>query len=444
MESVLPQITRNVLYAIKRTNENISKTQLDLASGRDVNSALDNAQNYFAGKALLNNANDLNRTLDGISRSIRTIQEANIGVETILKYIDQAEAVVEESLIELFPRTDEEPDAEAIQYIIDQNPDKPYFAETNNFYQNTTTFASWTQARDNAAQAGLNGVPELKGHLATITSQNENDFVFALLTSSSWLGGSDNEVEGEWRWVVGPEAGEQFWQGLAGGTAVNGAYTNWGAGEPNQFFGPGDPENYAHMRADGFWNDLPEDDNLNYLIEWGGDLFIQNPDINVSKEAMDYRRNYLELMQQIEEISAEANFRGIGLLENENLVTKFERGNGSRLESQGIDASLEGLNLTGDNFISKTEVKKTLSNLRKARETMRDYASSLQNDLSIITARRDFIEQNINTFKAGANDLTIADLNAKGAEMLSLQTRRELQVEALALTTNTSILDLFL
>ena len=444
MESILPQITRNVLYAIKRTNENISKTQLDLASGRDVNSALDNAQNYFAGKALLNNANDLNRTLDGISRSIRTIQEANIGVETILKYIDQAEAVVEESLIELFPRTDEEPDAEAIQYIIDQNPDKPYFAETNNFYQNTTTFASWTQARDNAAQAGLNGVPELKGHLATITSQNENDFVFALLTSSSWLGGSDNEVEGEWRWVVGPEAGEQFWQGLAGGTAVNGAYTNWGAGEPNQFFGPGDPENYAHMRADGFWNDLPEDDNLNYLIEWGGDLFIQNPDINVSKEAMDYRRNYLELMQQIEEISAEANFRGIGLLENENLVTKFERGNGSRLESQGIDASLEGLNLTGDNFISKTEVKKTLSNLRKARETMRDYASSLQNDLSIITARRDFIEQNINTFKAGANDLTIADLNAKGAEMLSLQTRRELQVEALALTTNTSILDLFL
>lgn len=444
MESILPQITRNVLYAIKRTNENISKTQLDLASGRDVNSALDNAQNYFAGKALLNNANDLNRTLDGISRSIRTIQEANIGVETILKYIDQAEAVVEESLIELFPRTDEEPDAEAIQYIIDQNPDKPYFAETNNFYQNTTTFASWTQARDNAAQAGLNGVPELKGHLATITSQNENDFVFALLTSSSWLGGSDNEVEGEWRWVVGPEAGEQFWQGLAGGTAVNGAYTNWGAGEPNQFFGPGDPENYAHMRADGFWNDLPEDDNLNYLIEWGGDLFIQNPDINVSKEAMDYRRNYLELMQQIEEISAEANFRGTGLLENENLVTKFERGNGSRLESQGIDASLEGLNLTGDNFISKTEVKKTLSNLRKARETMRDYASSLQNDLSIITARRDFIEQNINTFKAGANDLTIADLNAKGAEMLSLQTRRELQVEALALTTNTSILDLFL
>ncbi len=444
MESVLPQITRNVLYAIKRTNENISKTQLGLASGRDVNSALDNAQNYFAGKALLNNASDLNRTLDGISRSIRTIQEANIGVETILKYIDQAEAIVEESLIELFPRTDEEPDAEAIQYIIDQNLDKPYFAETNNFYQNTTTFASWTQARDNAAQAGLNGVPELKGHLATITSQNENDFVFALLTSSSWLGGSDNEVEGEWRWVVGPEEGDQFWQGLAGGTAVNGAYTNWGAGEPNQFFGPGDPENYAHMRADGFWNDLPEDDNLNYLIEWGGDLFIQNPDINVSKEAMDYRRNYLELMGQIEEISSEANFRGIGLLENEDLVTKFERGNGSRLESQGIDASLEGLNLTGDNFISKTEVKRTLSNLRKARETMREYASSLQNDLSIITARRDFIEQNINTFKAGANDLTLADINAKGAEMLSLQTRRELQVEALALSTSTNILDLFL
>lgn len=443
MDTTLSQIQRNVLYAIKRTSSSISQTQLALASGKKVQSALDSPQNYFASKALVNQADDLSKLLDGISTSIRTIQETNIGVETMLKLIDNAEALVEEGLIKLFPRTDEVADPEAIQYIIDKNPGNPYFAQTNNFYQGTTDFASWSTASANAAQAGLNGVPELKGHLATITSQAENDFVFGLLTSSSWLGGSDNEVEGQWRWVEGPEAGQQFWQGLVGGSAVNGAYTNWGAGEPNQFFGPGNPENYAHMRADGFWNDLPQTDNLNYIIEWGGDLFIQNPDINVSSEAMDYRRDYLALMGQIDAISEDASFRGYQLLRNDNLETKFNRDYTSLLQTEGMDATTIGLGLTNDNFISKTEMTKILTELREARNTLRNYSASIQNDLSIITSRRDFIEENINTYLAGADDLTVADMNEKGAEMLALQTREQLQFTVLSLTSNNNILNLF-
>ncbi len=443
MDSILSQIQQNVLYSIKQTNANIARAQQALATGKDVNSALDNPQNYFASNALNNQAGDLSRTLDGISTSIRTIQETNIGVEAMLKVIDQAETLIQNGLIELFPKTDEEPDPEAIQYIIDQNPDRPYFEQTNNFYQGTTDFASWEDARARAEQAGLNGVPEITGHLATITSQEENDFVFGLLTSSSWLGGSDDAVEGEWRWVEGPEAGEQFWQGLVAGNPVDGAYTNWAPGEPNQFFGAGNPENYAHMRADGTWNDLPESQNLNYIIEWGGDLFIQNPDINVSTEAMDYRREYLELMGQMEGFSEDASYRGRHLLREDDLETRFNVDFTSRLETQGIDATIEGLGLTNDNFISKTEMTKILTELRQARTELRDYSSSLQNDLSIMTTRRDFIEQNINTFQSGSDDLTLADLNEAGANILALQTRQQLQFETLSLSSNSNVLDLF-
>ncbi|MEM6810924.1 MAG: lectin-like protein [Pseudomonadota bacterium] len=443
--SILNQVQRNVLYTIQRTNERIAENQLALATGKDVNSALDSPRNYFASEGLLNRASDLSLTLDGISQSIRTIQEANIGVETMLKIIDQAESVVREGLIELFPATEEDVDPEAIQYIIDQNPDNPYFADTNNFYTNTTDFVTWQEASANASTAILNGVPEIRGHLATITSQEENDFVFALLTATSWLGGSDDEVEGTWRWVEGPEAGQQFWQGLAGGTAVNGAYTNWAPGEPNQFFGPGNPENYAHMRPDGTWNDLPNNQNLNYIIEWGGDLFIQNPDVNVSSRAMDYRRDYMELMGEIQAISVDANYRGLSLLEGEDLLTRFELGSSvnSRLRTQGIDATLEGLGLTGDNFVSKTEMTKLLGELDDAREALREYGSSLQNDLAIITQRRDFVENTINTLTSGSDDLVIADQNEIGSNLLALQVREQLQFEALSLSRNDNILDLF-
>lgn len=443
MDSILPQVQQNVLRSIEFTNRNIDRVQLSLATGLRVNSALDNPQNFFASKALLNTSGDLTRLTDGINTSIRTIQEANIGVETALKLIDLAETVIEEGLEQLFPRTDEVPDQRAIQYLIDKNPDKAYIAATNNFYENTADFTTWTNASIRASERELDGVPELRGHLATITSQEENDAVFGLLTATSWLGGSDNEVEGEWRWVEGPEAGEQFWQGLAGGTAVNGAYTNWAPGEPNQFFGPGNPENYAHLRADGLWNDLPDSYNLNYIIEFGGDLLIQNPDINVSSESMDYRDKYLDILTQIDAITSDASFRGVQLLQKDELVTKFNYETKSKLETQGIDATAEGLGLTNDNFISKTEMTKILSELRDARTTLRQFGASIQNDLSIITSRNDFIQNTVNTLKAGSNDLILADMNEKGAELLSLQTRQQLQFEVLPLNTNANILDLF-
>jgi len=197
------------------------------------------------------------------------------------------------------------------------------------------------------------------------------------------------------------------------------------------------------MRADGLWNDLPESRNLNYIIEWGGDLLIDNPDINVSSDSVEYRKKYLELMSQLNGIPEDASYRGLHLLKGDDLVTKFERGNVSKLESQGIDASSIGLDLTNDNFISKTEMAKILIELKDARETLRDYSASLQNDLSIITSRREFIEKNINTFQAGSNDLIAADLNQKGAELLALQTRQQLQIEALSLASESNILDLF-
>ena len=443
MDITISAAQRDILFSIKKSNEAVARTQLALASGKKVQTVLDNPQNFFQAQYLSFEANDLSGVLDDISQSVRTIEEANTGIEAKLKLIDQAEALIREGLLELFPATDEIPDPEAIQYILDNNPDKAYFAETNNFYENTTDLTTWTQANQNASTRGLTGVPELTGHLATITSQNENDFVQALLTSSSWLGGSDNDAEGEWFWVVGPEAGEQFWQGLAGGTPVNGFYTNWAPGEPNQFFGPGNPENYAHMRADGFWNDLPNNQNLNYIIEWGGDLLISNPDINVSSDSVRYREQYLEILQQLEDIGVDANYEGLELLNDEDLITRFDVDGNNKLVTQGIDASAEGLGLTNDNFISKIEMTKILDELDDAREVLREYSASMQNDLNIIKYRNQFIENNINILQSGANDLTIADQNEQGANLLSLQTRQALQFEALSLSATNNILDLF-
>jgi len=92
---VLTAALRNNLLSLQRTQGLIDKTQLRLATGLKVNSALDNPQNFFASQALKNRASDLNRLLDGIGQNIQVIKAADNGVTALTKLIEQADSVVQ-------------------------------------------------------------------------------------------------------------------------------------------------------------------------------------------------------------------------------------------------------------------------------------------------------------------------------------------------------------
>ena len=131
---------------------------------------------------------------------------------------------------------------------------------------------SWTQAFALANSSNYYG---LQGYLATITTQEEADLCGEQAASTGWIGGSDSETEGVWKWMNGPELGLVFWNGLANGSTPN--YANWNNGEPNNL---GD-EDYAHITdcsgcVDGSWNDLPNTGSTGeyfpqgYVVEYGG------------------------------------------------------------------------------------------------------------------------------------------------------------------------------
>ncbi|MDD2304422.1 MAG: lectin-like protein [Prolixibacteraceae bacterium] len=99
-------------------------------------------------------------------------------------------------------------------------------------------------------------------YLATITSRMELAAAMAVVPSGgAWLGGSDQETEGTWKWVTGLEAGTIFWttalsQGIKGYVGTNGSFVNWNTGEPNNSSGNEDALQIRN-NTDGFWNDLP-------------------------------------------------------------------------------------------------------------------------------------------------------------------------------------------
>lgn len=97
---------------------------------------------------------------------------------------------------------------------------------------------SWTEAEATAQQLG--------GHLASIQSQAENDFIqenfgfFDGVDRRLWIGFADEGSEGVWYWSDGSEI----------------VYTNWNDGEPNN---AGGNEHYAEMLGStGRWNDITD------------------------------------------------------------------------------------------------------------------------------------------------------------------------------------------
>src|ERR1700687_2704117 len=91
---VLSGGVRSNLLQLQQTSDLITQTQNKLATGKRVNSALDNPINFFTAQSLSVRANDLNSLLDTMSTGINTIQAANNGVTAITKLVQSAQSLV--------------------------------------------------------------------------------------------------------------------------------------------------------------------------------------------------------------------------------------------------------------------------------------------------------------------------------------------------------------
>ena len=112
---------------------------------------------------------------------------------------------------------------------------------------------SWEEANRYADSLG--------GHLATITSEEENAAVFSYMrdwgAESAYFGLCDSETEGEWKWVTGEPVD----------------YVNWHEGEPNAESENEDYAMFYYKYEDGTWNDgdfggWTANGGTCYIVEW--------------------------------------------------------------------------------------------------------------------------------------------------------------------------------
>ena len=94
---VLSAGVRANLLQLQKTSDLITATQTKLATGKRVNTALDNPVNFCTAAGLQNRASDLSNLLDSMSTAFNTIQAANNGITSITKLVQSAQALVSQA-----------------------------------------------------------------------------------------------------------------------------------------------------------------------------------------------------------------------------------------------------------------------------------------------------------------------------------------------------------
>lgn len=549
---VLGAALRSNLLSLQNTQRQIDITQLRLATGLKVNSALDNPQNFFASQSLNNRASDLNRLLDGISQSIRTVEEADNGITALTALVEQADSVVQ-SARDLLAASEGQARALGnvdLSLITDLEADLG-FTDGDQFTISAVSDGGLSITETITVNTG-DTAESLAAKITNAFADNQNQEISAEVTADGFLsissddgrsfrieGGADvslaefqalglgNFFSDEDDGAGGTQAAGTIVAGstitsrsifeadgdlIEAGDLITGTYQDvdgnqivngLAAGDTIEFAVNDDAAStatYTVVAGDTFQDVIDainSNTTVNELVEANFDAKngrisitaisgdTDNIEIRVTgAAATDFNlgfgstsanfdplattgagnaqdrlyafatstdavealaEDYNEIRNQIDRLVVDASYRGVNLLLGDDLTTFFNEDRTSSLTTEGTDFSSAGLGLTETNFASASIVDAAADAVRDALEAVRSFGSTLANDLSIIQTRRDFTEQTINTLESGADDLTVADQNEEGANLLALQTRQQLGVTSLSLASQSqqSVLRLF-
>ncbi|WP_375459169.1 flagellin [uncultured Enterovirga sp.] len=493
---VLSNASRNSLLALQNTSVLQQATQNRLATGKKVNSALDNATSFFTAQGFNNRANSLTALLDSVSNSIQTLKTADAGITSITKLIAQLKSTSQQALQSSSAYTSQATLASTSPFVGASAADLRGTAGTATV-TGTATLSAYTAPAGDAGNLVINGrtVAVVAGDTAdsimTKINNTANIGVNATLDATGRLKILSNDPFSSFtiNSATDTPASTAATLTALGLTAATTASTNPINGKTLSFtVGTGTPLTVKFGDPATTPGAVKTLDDLNTklatvglsaTLDGSGNLSVSTTTQTASQSftvggtlsgagskftstvstlpvrggtGADTRDNlvtqYNNLLDQIDTLAKDSSYNGINLLTGDTLSIIFNEKNTSRLDVAGTSTTASGLGLsdiTAANFADGNTIGAILSLIDRASGALASQASRLGSTLAVTQTRQDFTKQLVNTLTSGADALVNADLNEEGANLLALQTKQSLSQTALSLAAQAdqSVLKLF-
>jgi flagellin-like hook-associated protein FlgL len=392
---------RQNLFSLQQSSDLIAITQNRLATGKKVNTAIDNPTNFFTAQSLNSRANDLNGLLDGISNSLKTVEAADNGIRSITKLVENAQSVARQA-----------------RALTAGGTTQSLTAGANAAATTTATGAA------NAGQLSLSFTPT-GGSAANIDiviggGKTLDEAIKTINESSANL-----DAQGNRKVVASKDGSKLVLNGINGVVTVNAGVTAAAvAGESD--------------------NEIITDLGLASPVAGTAKLDV------AGEQRQNLAKQFNDIREQITKLARDAGYNGINLLNGDNLTVTFnERIDANKAEltisgtnfTAGADDGTTGLKLskittTGlSGFQKNSDLDSVDTQLSNALASLRSTSSTFGSQLAIVQTRQDFTRQTINTLKSGADNLVLANSNEEAANLLTLQTRQQLSSQSLALAS---------
>jgi flagellin len=397
----LSAAVRQNLLSLQDTASLLATTQGRLATGKKVNSALDNPTNFFTAAGLDHRASDISNLLDSIGNGVQVLQAANTGITSLSKLVDTAKSIVNQVL---------------------QQP-SGYSARAT-FTGNAPTGLGPLATPGTAADLTNAGTNSLQGQALVFKTSAT---VTTTLTISNVVGASNvNSITGLNTALAA--AGVQLQATLN----VNGSLT---------FTSSNDAASQTITNGAAFVP--PPAGSSSSVNISGGVAFTAGVIVAAVADPVSLATRaglvsqYNQIITQITTTAQDASFNGVNLLNGDSLKLVFDEIGKSTSTIPGVTDNPAGLGLAsltaGTDFIDNIATNSVLTALNTASITLRSQASAFGANLSIVQIRQDFNKNLINVLQTGSAALTLADSNEEAANSQALSTRQSIATSALSL-----------
>ena len=401
---VLTAAVRQNLLSLQGTAELLATTQTRLATGKKVNSALDNPTNFFTAAGLDARASDISNLLDSIGNGVQVLQAADTGITSLQKLVDTAKSIANQAL---------------------QQP-SGYSTKANIPFTGTGV-----PSGPGIATAADLTTSKLNGGVFTFTNSAGTAVTITVGTSPSAFNPTTKTAQVQSVAQLNQalaDAGVNLSALITGPDSLTFTSTNDGAGQVIT----GTAAATAPVTLDAI--------NISANAAGGGAggaVTAAVPDPASQTARATLVTQYNQIITQLTTTAQDASFNGINLLDGNSLKMIFDETGKSTLTIAGVTFNPAGLGLAslapGTDFTDNVLTGKVLNALNNASLTLRTQASAFGANLSIVQIRQEFSKKIINVLQTGSAALTLADTNEEAANSQALSTRQSIAVSALAL-----------